>query len=205
MSALVDMTGQRYGHLVVRARAPNSKGKTRWFCTCDCGKQDHIVGGHALRIGEMRSCGCARSEFAHTKHGLARDGGRSKEWYAWWFMIQRCTNKNNISYPHYGGRGIVVCERWKDPVAFVSDMGPKPSPKHSLDRIDNDGNYEPSNCRWATRTQQARNQSNTVKVMIDGASLSIPDLADIYMLPRKVVWKRYRAGVRGKDLVSHAL
>ena len=91
------------------------------------------------------------------KHGFARPGKEAPEYRAWAALRNRCSNPNHDAYKNYGGRGIKVCERWNDFLAFLEDMGPRPSPKHSIDRINNDGNYEPDNCRWATRSEQCRN------------------------------------------------
>jgi hypothetical protein len=151
---LIDLTGQRFGRLVVLARGANvivcGCSRVTWLCLCDCGKEKPVFGAH-LRNGDAKSCACGLLGFTHGK-------SRTPEYLAWQSLNYRCNNPNNASFPDYGGRGISVCERWSDFPNFLSDMGTRPSPLHSLDRIDNDGNYEPSNCRWATAQEQQRNK-----------------------------------------------
>lgn len=124
------------------------------------------------------------------KHGETVNGRFSKEYRAWVFMVQRCTNPERERYPRYGGRGIRVCERWMKFENFLADMGRAPSKEHSLDRKDNDGHYEPSNCRWATRKEQAMNKSTTVRYEIDGKVWPVRELCRAYNVPYSTF--RYR-------------
>jgi hypothetical protein len=154
------MQGHRYGRLVVREKAPRLHGQ-RWVCACDCGTQV-VVYGSKLRRGETRSCGCLNREAVASRsvsHGEARTGAQSAEYAAWCSMKKRCANPSHRFWRHYGGRGITVCDRWRDSFEnFLADMGRRPGRGFSLDRINNDGNYEPGNCRWATAKVQANNR-----------------------------------------------
>src|SRR6267142_1983449 len=166
------MTGVVSGRLTVRSSAEKNKwGQCRWLCDCTCGNTK-IINGYAIRAGTTLSCGCygieQRRKHHFVKHGHARvrvgagtTSWASSEYSAWTLMRDRCVRKKNKRYHDYGGRGISVCERWQGDSGFqnfLADMGYKPSKKHSLDRIDVNGNYEPSNCRWATPEEQVGNR-----------------------------------------------
>lgn len=160
-SLLVDLTGQRFSRMTVLRRAPNRGHHVYWVCCCDCGNLREVAGEH-LKSGRTASCGCLKIErtiAANTRHGHARATtvGQSPTYRSWGDMIKRTTNPRTRRWSDYGGRGITVCDRWRSFVNFLTDMGERPSGL-TLDRIDNDGNYEPGNCRWATPTQQAQNR-----------------------------------------------
>lgn len=147
--------GEVFGAWTVLA----SEGDGKFSCLCECGTVGVVRTGR-LKQGRSRSCGCRKGEnisLARTTHGLTGH----PLFHVWSAMHQRCENPNHKSYDGYGGRGIVVCSRWSGPSGFphfLEDMGEKPSPDHSIDRIDNEAGYSPDNCRWATRSQQQRNK-----------------------------------------------
>jgi hypothetical protein len=163
MWVLIDLTGQTYGRLTVLERAGSAKhGQALWLCRCQCGKES-IVQGSDLRRGQTKSCGCWRVEAsravgaASLRHGHNTAVGPSLTHNSWQAMLKRCTNPKAKGYPNYGGRGITVCERWQDFSNFLADMGERPEGM-TLDRKDNDGDYTPGNCRWATASEQQRNR-----------------------------------------------
>lgn len=171
MSALIDMTGKRFGRLVAVRRVANGAcGKAAWECKCDCGCVIIALAGN-LSSATTQSCGCLKRE-QQTRHGHARKRNASAEYRAWHNIRSRCSNQRSKDWPRYGGRGIRVCARWDESFeAFLADMGGRPSRSHSLDRINNDGDYEPGNCRWSLPLEQGRNRHNNRIYELNGVAL----------------------------------
>ena len=194
MSQAIDITGQRFHRLTVLSLHPerSQEGTLQWLCRCDCGNE-RIVRGTALRRGNSRSCGCYAADQRHTGHRLSD----TPEYHCWRNMRERCLNPTNVAYRHYGQRGITVCADWNLFERFLSDMGRRPSPTHSLDRIDNDGDYTPSNCRWATREEQRRNMRTPLvypNLTVNGETLSLTAWAKRLGSSREVIRERLKLG-----------
>ena len=163
MSGFCDIAQETFGRLTALRRVGSDRwGNATWSCVCSCG-EGLIASRNHLRSGDIKSCGCLRREKTaqmKTKHGHAtRKKGLTAEYTCWQAMKARCKNPSQDSWKYYGGRGIKVCPEWRDSFSvFFRDMGTRPSPSHSIDRINPDGDYEPGNCRWATLSQQRRNR-----------------------------------------------
>lgn|SRR5215831_11353555 len=181
MSRLIDLAGKRFGRLVVIERggdlAPKIPG---WLCKCECGNEV-LLNGSNLRRGLTSSCGCLRREVTisrFTTHGKTAGGLRAPEFYIWNMMIQRCENPKTKIYHRYGGRGIKVCDRWHKFPNFLEDMKDRPSPKHTLERIDNDEDYTPVNCVWATKTRQANNRRTNRKIKFGNRLMTLRQIME---------------------------
>lgn len=173
----IDRTGHKYGRLTVIAMIPKPRGAKHlyWLCRCDCGSTVDVDSLH-LGCGHTQSCGCLQKDrlaLARTTHGATSAKGSIPEYGVWLNMKARCTHKSVDSYKYYGARGIKVCERWMKFENFIEDMGRRPSDGHSIDRIDSNGNYEPSNCKWSDSFEQNNNRSNTRHLTYNGKTMSM--------------------------------
>jgi hypothetical protein len=168
MNALVDLTGRRFGRLVVAGRAENSSGgHSRWRCICDCSNETMVHGSH-LKSGHSQSCSCLPDKAIGKRsltHGHTRGRSQTPEYRSWCSMRARCNNPKNPNFLDYGDRGITICKRWDSFQKFLTDMGPRP-PGKTLSRIDNDFGYEPSNCQWGTPGEQSRNTRTTERTKL---------------------------------------
>ena len=193
----INLIGQRFGRLIVLSRAENSRfGHVRLTCRCDCGNETTVESMN-LSKGSTKSCGCLVRSLAaemHTTHGVTRNRKQPKVYRTWAGMIQRCTNKSEISYKHYGGRGIAVCRRWLVFENFLSDMGNPPTPNHSIDRINNNGNYEPTNCRWATIAEQLNNTRQNVFINYNGQKKTVTEWARVRGMKFATLRARIKSG-----------
>ncbi len=173
-----NLIGKRFERLLVKSYAGIDKNKRHyWICECDCGNKTKVI-SHSLQSKHTKSCGCySRDKVSQRrlKHGHTLTLKlRTAEYRAWSHIKSRCYNKNVYNYCDYGGRGIKVCDRWLESFEnFLADMGMKPDKRYSIDRIDNNGNYEPSNCRWASPKQQANNKKNNNYITHKGIALTL--------------------------------
>jgi len=196
-----ELAGRVFGTWHVEDVASVAKnGAVRWNCVCECGSRS-VVEAAKLLGGGSRSCGCR----PHSTHGATRGEQRAPEYEAWLHMRRRCNDPQDPGYQAYGGRGISVCERWLKFENFLTDMGPKPTAAHSIDRYpNNDGNYEPGNCRWATAPEQARNRRSNILITIGERTMCATDWASERGLNVGTVISRIRKGWEPVDAVTRS-
>lgn len=189
---LIDLTGRKFGRLKVLQRGVLKNGHIQWDCVCDCGILVSVNGSN-LRTDHTQSCGCLFGYVQSEVHGTHHETG-SVEHVAWKHIIGRCHNPKNRAFKWYGARGLTVCKRWRKYENFLADMGRKPSPKHSIERRNNNLGYRPSNCVWATATEQANNRRSVPRLRLYGVTLSVPEWARIVGTPPKLVSERVKNG-----------
>lgn len=197
--------GNQYGDLtVIESAGRNQWRALQWLCSCRCGNIV-TVSGAQLRSGKTKSCGCRRAAEcrSRTTHGNARRGDATKEYRTWCHMIERCHNKNSVDFSEYGGRGITVCDRWRNSFsAFLEDMGKCPAAKTSIDRKDNERGYEPGNCKWANLHEQANNKRNNRFVTINGVRKLAQQWCDEYGISNVEFYRRVRLGMTDEQAIT---
>ena len=195
MPSLVDITGKRFGRLVVTGESNRCGYRRYWTCKCDCGemidrRHDILMSGRAT---ECRKCIYRRISKICTTHGMSE----SPEYRIWEAMHQRCSSPKYRAFARYGGRGISVCQEWCGPGgfdAFFKHIGKRPTKRHSLDRIDNNGNYEPNNVRWASPSQQHRNTCSNHYVTLNGTTRTIIEWSELLGIKANTIHGRLKSG-----------
>ena len=197
MGKFVDLTGEKFGRLLVLSRVENKDGYVRYLCKCDCGNTI-ITRGTRLKSGGVKSCGCLQKE--HTSRlGVSKrryDKSLNRLRRIYQAMINRCYNPNQISFHNYGGRGIKVCLSWKSNRNLFFEWALNNGYKENLtiDRIDNNGDYSPQNCKWTSLKEQARNRRSTALYFLNGETKPLAEWAEIYQIDYKLVFKRLKLG-----------
>jgi hypothetical protein len=195
-------SGDRFGDLIVGRETVREGSRLRyWLCRCVCGRQKAIKGTN-LTSGMTKSCGCGigkATKRVHTRHGSYK----TKEYQIWATMKDRCFNSNNKKFHLYGGRGITVCDRWRHSFEnFIADMGVRPTSRHSIDRIDGNGNYEPTNCRWATYKEQGNNTRANHLLSFRSLTLTVTQWAEHLNVNKKTLDFRLRSGWSVEKVLS---
>lgn len=200
-SIRIDITGKKFGRLtVLRYSYSADDGQAHWECRCDCGNIT-TPSGSVLRRGKVKSCGCLRAEvnsYVHRTHG--KNG--TAEHRIWNAMLNRCRNPKSKNYKYWGGRGIKVCKRWHKFENFLEDMGKRPSPKHSLDRIDNNQGYSKKNCRWATTFEQNNNKRSNLIIEFRGEKRSRKEWSLITGIASATIWSRWSKGWSAEEILT---
>lgn len=194
-----NITGKTFGLLTVTSyhgKSNHNKPRLMWLCQCKCGNTI-IRLGQTLVSGHTKSCGCLRKNINY-KHGHNTKRNRTREYNTWNHMLQRCNNDKNPCYKHYGARGIKVCDRWSDFINFIKDMGERPQGT-SLERIDNNGNYEPSNCEWATKIDQMNNTRRNKYYKVQGEIYSPKEISIKFSIPLNRFYSRIFRGWQAED------
>ena len=196
MGKKLELIGIKFNRLMVISELPerHASGLVQWVCLCDCGKTKMVLGRELTR-GNTKSCGCLQKETVveRNKKTATHRFSKTSTYEIWFGMKKRCDPKNFDEYPNYAGRGISICGQWMKFENFLNDMGEKPNGL-SIERINNNGNYEPSNCKWATSVEQANNKRNSIRVDTPLGALPISQAAKYYQIPVPTIYSRYKAG-----------
>jgi hypothetical protein len=190
-----NLEGRKFGRLKVVEEAGRTKyGNIKWLCTCICGSKCEVSAAD-LKSGHTKSCGCLRRDSASfATHGDSRRARRAPEYVIWCAMKSRCSNPNNPGYKNYGGRGIKVCRRWFNYENFFGDMGRRPSPRHTIERVDNEKGYNPDNCSWAPKEVQSRNRRLSRVIHYKRRAMTLSEWARHVGLKRTTLRRRLDAG-----------
>lgn len=205
----VDLSGRKFGRLTVLeyfGTRLDGFGRFRaclWKCRCECGKET-IVLANVISRGNVKSCGCLHIESLKNK-SYAPSKVRTISYRRWGYMMKRCYDKGAADFKNYGAKGIVVCEQWHDPLIFIKDMGDPPDNSYTLDRINPFGNYEPSNCRWATQKVQQNNRTNNCRAILNGENLTSTQWDERLGLKSGTVRSRLRGGWSMQRIADSAL
>lgn len=202
MPAFRDLIGETFGRLTVEARGEKNRwGGYRWVCRCKC-TNVITVDSNNLRRGLTTSCGCYRNDRVRETCGT-HGQTNSTEYWSWSHMKRRCTDPSHPRYADWGGRGITVCDRWRDSFeVFLADMGPKPSLEHSIDRKDNGGNYEPGNCRWAIAKEQSRNTRRNHMLTYNGETRCVSEWSEATGINHQTIHERLKRGLSVADALG---
>lgn len=185
-----DLSGLKINHVqIISFHGRASGGQSLWNCRCDCGKE-WVADGYAVKSGHTKSCGCF-GRLETIKASITHGRSKTAEWLIWMGVKNRCLNRNDPTFKDYGGRGIKICQRWlSDFQNFFDDMGVRPSPSHSIERKNNNGDYEPDNCVWATRIEQGKNKRNNVILEFNGEAKTVTDWASEMGIKRSTLNNR---------------
>lgn len=194
MPKFIDISGQKFGRLTVIERTGTNAGRQPiWLCMCECGRHAYVP-SQSLRTGHSKSCGCYNADVRRAilkLRNTTHDGSKTPEYRTWRSINDRCHNPSDSGFHKYGARGITVCDRWREGFAnFIADMGKKPSPAHTIDRIDGTKGYSPENCRWATQLEQQNNRSNNHMVEAFGKRHTLQEWSRMTGINRATLWQR---------------
>ncbi len=200
MSAFKDLTGIQFGRLHVLEPVENFGGPRKWKCVCNCGKIVEVRGSH-MTAGATKSCGCFSADATKARSTTHGQSHKTPEYKTWVNIRARCCDPKHISFKYYGAKGIQVCKRWDSFENFFSDMGVRPSKDHSIDRTENDGNYEPNNCRWATESEQQSNKSDSRFLTSGGKTHTVAMWEKIRGFKKGTIYSRLYLGWSDNDAI----